>query len=59
MMDGGLLGSRVLLHILISMNYDVGLKDHYKAKTNVSKKPYQANPIIGNKPPNNHKIQRS
>jgi hypothetical protein len=40
-------------------NLDAGLKDCYKAKTNASKKLYHANPILGNVPPDNPRIQRS
>jgi hypothetical protein len=56
MVHGGLLGLRILLHMIVSMNPDVKLKDCCKARTNASKKFYQANPILKNMPPNNFKI---
>ncbi len=49
----------ILLHIIVLTNLDAGLKDCYKAKTNASKKLYHANPILGNVPPDNPRIQRS
>jgi hypothetical protein len=58
MEHGGLPNLRILFHI-ISVNPDVGLKDHYKVETNASKKLYQANPFLGNMPLNNPRIQRS
>ncbi len=56
MVHGGLLGLRILFHIIVSMNLDVELNDYCKAETNASKKLYQTNPILGNMPPNNLKI---
>jgi hypothetical protein len=59
MVHGGLSrGLRIFFYVIISTDLDVELKDHYKARTNASKKLYQANPILGNMPPNNPKIQR-
>ncbi len=56
---GGLFGLRILLHMIVLANLDVGLKDHYKARTNASKKLQHANPILGNTPPNNPIIQKA
>jgi hypothetical protein len=58
MADGGLLGLRILFHIIVLVNVYAELKDCYKVKTNASKKFQQANPILKNMPPNNLKIQR-
>jgi hypothetical protein len=58
MVHGGLLSLRIFLHIIISTNLDVELRDHCKAGTNASKKLYQANPIFKNMPLDNPRIQR-
>jgi hypothetical protein len=59
MVHGGLSGLKILLHIIMSMNPDVRLKDLCKAKINASKNLYQANFILENMPLDNPKIQRS
>jgi hypothetical protein len=59
MAHGGLLGLRILVDMIVLANLDVGLKDHYKAKIDASKKLQHANPILGNMPPNNPIIQRA
>jgi hypothetical protein len=40
MVHGGLLGLRILLHIIVLVNPDIGLKDCYKVGINASKKLY-------------------
>jgi hypothetical protein len=59
MVHEGLPSLRILSHIIVLTNFDIVFKDNYKARTNASKKFYQANPMLGNMPPNNPKIQRS
>jgi hypothetical protein len=59
MVHGGLPGLRILLHIIILVNLDAGLKYYYKAEINASKKVYHANPILRNMPLDNLRIQRS
>jgi hypothetical protein len=56
MVHGGLSNLRILFHIIISTNPNVGLKDHYKVEINASKKLYQKNPILGNMTSNNPRI---
>ncbi len=58
MVHGGLLGSRILLHIIVLANLDVGLKDCCKGEINASKKFYrELNPIFKNMPSDNLRIQ--
>jgi hypothetical protein len=59
MVHGGLLGLKILLHIIVLANPIVELKDHYKAETNAFKKLCHANPILENMPLDNPKSQRS
>jgi len=50
------LGFRILFHIIVLVNLDGKLKDHYKVGINAFKKLYHANPILENMPQDNPKI---